>query len=239
MKELLERVLRELPGYLPDLASLVTRPKTTLTRLLDAAAGDLTRPLVFVSVSVAIGFLLQLPMLGKEHDFATLVAGMAVFKVLALIGFAGIIHGIFVAFGGKAPFATTFSFYLYAVSPLYIALVILEIASLGILRGHDPALATAIRIDPNLPFEQPQRLDAFRAAAPGHAVAYDFLLYGRLVVLLGWVAACWGALRQVHGVSRWRGRATAIVVLVAWLGFVTAFEFVLLGMFGSRVPMLR
>ena len=84
MKDLLERVLKELPGYLPDLTQIVSRPKPTIARLVDAAGGDLARPLIFVAVTVGFGFLLQLPQLGKEHDFATLVAGMAVFKVLAL-----------------------------------------------------------------------------------------------------------------------------------------------------------
>ena len=109
MKELLEGVLRQLPGYLPDLASLVTGPKTAILRWIGETTGDLTRPLTFVSVSVAIGFLLQLPQLGKEDDFITLVASMAVFKVLALMLFAAIIHLAFLAAGGRTSFVATFS----------------------------------------------------------------------------------------------------------------------------------
>jgi hypothetical protein len=58
VKDLLERILKQLPGYLPDLVSLVNRPKTAMLRWVVEAAGDLTRPLTFVGVSVAIGFLL-------------------------------------------------------------------------------------------------------------------------------------------------------------------------------------
>jgi hypothetical protein len=118
-------------GLLPDLASLVTRPKTA-----GETGGDLTRPLTFVGVSVAIGFLLQLPQLGKEDVFTTLVASMAVFKVLALVMFAAIIQLVCRMVRGHASFSATFSAYLYIVNPLYIAGVILEIARLGILRAY-------------------------------------------------------------------------------------------------------
>jgi hypothetical protein len=149
VNELLERVLKQLPSYLPDLASLVTGPKTAILGWVEEAKGNLTRPLIFVAVSVAIGFLLQLPQLGKENDFATLVASMSVFKVLALVLFAAIIHLVFLAVGGRASFAATFSAYLYIVSPLYIVLVILETALLGVLRAYDPAAGAAARLDPN------------------------------------------------------------------------------------------
>lgn len=109
VKDLLERVLKLLPGYLPDLASLVTRPKTAMLRWVGEAAGDLTRPLTFVGVSVAIGFLLQLPQLGKEDVFTTLVASMSAFKVLALVMFSAIIELVFRVAGGHASFSATLS----------------------------------------------------------------------------------------------------------------------------------
>jgi hypothetical protein len=239
VKEILERVLRELPGYLPDLAALASRPKTTIARLLDAGGGDLTRPLVFVAVSVGIGFLLQLPMLGREHDFATLVAGMAVVKVLALLGFAAVIHGCFLAVRGAAPFATTFAAYLYVVSPLYLALVVLEIASVGVLRAHDPALAAAARIDPAYLFDRPARFDALAEAAPGPAWSYVALRLTAVGTILGWFVACWGALRRAHGVARGRAALAGLGTLVAAYPFFGGLSFVLLGMFGTAVPALR
>ena len=239
MKELLERVLKELPTYLPDLVGLVSRPKRTIARLIDAAAGDLTRPLVFVAVSVAIGFLLQLPQLGKEQDFATLVASMAVFKVLALIGFAAIIHGCFLAVRGTASFNATFSVYLYLVSPLYIVLVVLEIASLGVLREYDPALAAAARINPSHVFDRPDEFAAFAKAMPGHATAYLVLAVARIALFVGWGIACWGAFRRVHAVPRWRSVIAWLAAFVAFVPFAWSLNYVLLGMFGMTAPALR
>ena len=102
MKELLEPVLKHLPGYLPGMVSLVTGPKTTIIRWVDEEKGDFTRPIIFVALSVAFGFLLQLPQISKDLDFVMLVVGMAVYKVLALVLFAVIIHLFFRVLRGHA-----------------------------------------------------------------------------------------------------------------------------------------
>jgi len=239
VKELLEGVLKQLPGYLPDLASLVTGPKTAILRWIGETTGDLTRPLTFVAVSVAIGFLLQLPQLGKEDDFITLVASMAVFKVLALMLFAAIIHLAFLAAGGRTSFVATFSVYLYIVSPLYIVLVILETVTLGVLRAYDPAVGAAARLDPNHLLADPERWRTFATAAPGLALAYGLLNFAIIIVVLGWFVACWGTLRHVHAVARWRSALAGLASLAAAVIFFSGMNYVLLGMFGTNVPPLR
>ena len=239
MKDLLERILKQLPGYLPDLASLVTRPKTSMLRWVGEAAGDLTRSLTFVGVSVAIGFLLQLPQLGKEDTFTTLVASMAVFKVLALVMFAAIIQLVFRMVRGHASFAATFSAYLYIVSPLYIAGVILEIARLGVLRVYDPAIAVAVRVDPDYLMANAERWRTFNAAAPKLAVVYVLLNLAWIFAVLGWFVACWGAFRQIHSIGRWRSALAGVLTLVAGVIFFSGLQYILLGMFGSRTPPLR
>jgi hypothetical protein len=237
--DLLERVLKQLPGYLPDLASLVTAPKTAILRWVGEAAGDLTRPLIFVAVSVGIGFLLQLPQLGKEADFATLVASMAVFKVLALVLFAAIIHLLFRAAGGRASFAATFSAYLYIVSPLYLVLVILETATLGVLRAYDPVVGAAARIDPNYLFADEAQMQIFATAAPGLALAYSLLHVTMLIVGLGWFIACWGAFRQLHAVARWRSALVGLATFAAAIIFFSSMKYILFGMFSTAIPPLR
>jgi hypothetical protein len=239
VKDLLERVLKQLPSYLPDLVSLVTGPKTAIRRWIGKTKGDLTQPLVFVAVSVALGFLLQLPQLGKEYDFITLAASMAVFKVLALVLFAGIIHLLFLATGGRANFAATFSAYLYIVGPLYLVGVILETAMLGVLRAYDPAVSMAARLEPGQLFADPGHMRTFATAAPGLALAYGLLNYAAIIAVLGWFTACWGALRQLHGVARWRSSLAGIATLAAGILFFSGLNYVLLGMFGTHSPPLR
>jgi Yip1 domain len=239
VKDLLERILKQLPGYLPDLASLVARPKTAMLQWVGEAAGDLTRPLTFVGVSVAIGFLLQLPQLGKEDTFTTLVASMAVFKVLALVMFAAIIQLVFRMAGGHASFSATFSAYLYIVSPLYIALVILEIARLGTLRAYDPAIAIAERLDPGYVVANTERWRTFATSSPSLVIAYSLLGLANVIAVFGWFVVCWGVFRDLHRIGRWRSTLAGVVTLVVGVIFFSGLQYIMLGMFGARVPPLR
>ena len=231
--------LKPISSYLPDLVNLLTGPKTAIARWTGTQKGGLTRALIFVTVSVAIGFLLQLPRLADGHNFATLVTGMAVFKVLALVSFAGIIHLLFRAVGGRARFAQTFAAYLYIVSPLYLVMVVLQTAALGVLRAHDPVLAAAAQLDFGQVAADFARIRAFAAAAPGLGMAYMLLTYGLLAIIPGWFVACWGALRHLHDVVRWRSALAGVATLVSAALFFPSLNYVLLGMFGTDNPPLH
>jgi hypothetical protein len=238
VKELLERLLKQLPGYLPEMAQLLAGPKTAMLRWIDEARGDLTRPLVFVGLAIAIGFLLQVPQLAKEQDFTVHASSMGLFKLLALVSLAAIIHLLFRMLGGHAPFSATFSAYLYLVSPLYVVLVVVELASQGVLRAYDPTLAAAVHVDPSLLFDQAGTARRFAETRPDLALAYSLLNYVRLALWIGWFVACWGAFRILHGVSRWRSAAAGLLTTIAFPFYGKALEFILLGMFGLRVPPL-
>lgn len=239
MKDLLERVLKQLPSYLPDLFALLARPKASMLRWVEEATGDLTRPLVFVAMTVAIGFLIQIPQLGKEHDFMSLTAGITGFKLVSMVVIAAIIHGLFVAAGGRAGYPQTLSIYFYLACPLYLAMVLIDTASLGAVRALDPELAALLRRRPDVLLVETQRARDFAAAQPGAALGYQLITSLALVVTIGWFVACWGAFRQVHGVSRLRSAIVGSVAVVLCSGAVYAMTFVMFGMFGAGMPPLR
>jgi hypothetical protein len=238
MKEILERILKQLPSFLPDLGRLLTGPKRAIVGWVDEAKGDLSRPLVFVGVAIGIGFVLQLPLLGKEHEFMATAASMGLFKLVALLAFATIIHLLFRIVGGRAAFTSTFAAYLYLASPLYMALVLLDLGSQGVVRAFDPTLVAAARVDPLYFVSHPERAREFAAAAPQLALAYSLLMYAKLFIVLGWFTACWGAFRRLHGVKRWRSSVAGLAAALAFVVYTQALEFVLLGMFGVRAPPL-
>lgn len=238
MKDLLDRVLRALPRYLPEMGRLLVAPKTAIVQWVEAARGDLTHALVFVGLTVAIGFVLQIPRLAKDQDFLAHAASMGAFKLVALVAAAAIIHGLFRLLRGRADFAATFSAYLYLVSPLYLALLLVHLAGEGIVRAFDPALVEATRLDPLYFASRPDEASRFVATAPGLAWAYGALTWGRLLVMVGWFVACWGAFRVLHGVGRWRSLAAGLAAGVAIVLCFSALEYLLLGMFGVRMPPL-
>ncbi len=236
MKELLEPVLKQLPSYVPDLGKLVTKPKTSIGRWIEEEQGTLTKPVIFVAISVAIGFLLQLPRVERDQSLTTMVAAMAGFKIVALIVFAAVIHGLFRLVGGQAKFIATFSAYLYAVSPLYMVLVLFDLATQGVVRGYDnPEFAALLSMDPFLE-ANPKLWKDFEAARPDLALTYSLLMLSKLFVALGWNVACWGAFRQLHGANRLRSGLVGVATLFAFYLFTRGMELILRGMFGPQLP---
>lgn len=239
MKELLEPVLKFLPTFVPNFYRLATGPKTAIVEWVDEDQGDLTRPFAFVACTVAIGFLLQLPILGKGDDFVRLVSGMAVFKVIALVVVAAIIHLLFRLVRGRASFGVTLSTYLYAVSPLYLLGIVLEIISHGILRSYDQTIAAGDRLDPSFLVSDPVRWAEFEAAAPGLATAYMMLGLVKIVWVLAWLVVCWGAFRRLHGVGWFASTVAGVLSLVIGGTAMWGLTYMMMGMFGTPAPILR
>lgn len=236
MKELVEPVLRQLPTYL---FQLFVRPKRSILAWVGESQGDLTRPLVFVCVTVGIGVLLQLPSLSKQPDVMTLIAGLAAFKVVAITLVGATIHGLFVLLRGKASFKETLSVYIYLISPLYLMLALLLVVSLGIVQAYDPALAAELRLDPLLFSAHPERAQAFESSAPGLGLAYRLVPVANLIVITAWCVACWGAFRLIHALPRWRssiaGMLSAGLVVVIFNGL----SILMAGVFGRSIPLIQ
>src|SRR5262249_29892115 len=105
--------------------------------------------------------------------------------------------------------------------------------------GDHPAIAVAVRVDPDYLVANAERWRTFQAAAPGLAVVYVLLSLAWVFAVLGWFVACWGAFRQVHSIGRWRSALAGVMTLVAGVIFFSGLQYIVLGMFGSRTPPLR
>lgn len=235
MKDLLERIFRYLPHYVPELASLIGRPKRTIIARNTGAPDDLTQALLFVGVSVAIGFVLQAPTLGQEHDFITVAGGMAAFKIVAIMIFSGIIWGILRLFGGTADYVRTLIAYLYAVSPAYLALIVLNLMSRGIIRAYDGALADQMRANPSI-LAEPGLMDSFSAQAPHLAWPYAAVQLLIWATMLVWPLICWGAFRHAHEISRLRSGLAYVAVIAMWMPYAFLLWALAFGIYGTVAP---
>ncbi len=239
MNELLVPLLKQLANYLPDFVNLVIKPKTIIVHWINEAEGDLIRPFTFVALSVSFGFLLQLPQIGNDHNFAELATGMSIFKVFFLVLCASTIHLLLRIVGGKASFPVTLSAYLYIVSPLYVVGIILNIASIGVLRDYSPVVATNTNLDFNYLFADSTRWQTFNNTAPRLALAYTLLISVRVIMIPAWFITCWGAFRQLHSVSFWRSVTAGIAALIVLGILFSIVKYFLLGMFGTSMPALQ
>lgn len=238
MKELAERVFTRLPTYLPDLAALVARPKRTIIAKTSGAEDDLQNALFFVAITVGLGFLLQAPTLAPETDFILTATGMAAFKVVAILLFSAVIHGIFRLVGGHGQFLSTLTAYIYAVCPLYLALVVLSLIAQGLVRAYDPDLGLLLRSNPLYFLQEPEALARFQREAPPLATAMTAVNTLSNVLMIAWFIVCLGAFRHIHGVTRRRSAFACALIFIAWWPYAAILFFLAIGIFGPVAPPL-
>lgn len=239
MSNLAERAFAQLPAYLPDLIALVGQPKRAIAARNSGDAEDLRRAIVFVGITVALGFMLQAPAIGPHGDFLALAATMAAYKVVAILLFSGIVWGTFRLVGGRGEYQRTLIAYIYMVSPLYLAMVVLTLIATGFVRAYDAELGLRLRVEPILFVQEPVLLEDFISASP--TLARGFMATNILAhaVVLAWFVACLGAFRALHGVSRLRSGIAGALIAALLYPFTVVIAFLSLGIFGSLAPPLH
>lgn len=237
MKELLELILKHTSGYLPVLFAMFGRPKTTIATKVTGKNADLDNALLFIGISIAIGFALQAPLIPKGDDLMVTVGSTLVAKIVFILMFAGVIWVVMRLFGGHGSFEANLSAYLYVSGPLYLLLVLINILSLGLLSSLDPELTKQGNAAHILAW-QGAWLENFISDAPAQSVSY---LVSRLllwVVFFAWLLICWGAFRKIHGVTRWRSSAAFVLSYVALYPVGWIVIWILIGLFGPLGPSL-
>ncbi len=246
MKELVERVFTRLPSYLPDLAALVARPKRTIIAKTSGAEDDLHDvhnaslhdALVFVAITVGLGFLLQAPTLAPETDFILTATGMAAFKIVAILLFSAVIHGIFRLVRGSGTYLRTLTAYIYTVCPLYLLLVVLSLIAQGLIRAYDPELGLLVRSNPLYFLQEPEALARFQREAPPLATAMVTLNWLSNIAMIAWFIVCLGAFRHIHSVTRGRSALACVAIFIAWWPYAVILFFLAIGIFGPVAPPL-
>lgn len=236
MKDLLELVFRNLRTYVPLLAAMVARPKTTIAKHVAGSEQDLSDALVFVGITVAIGLAFQAPLLRPGEDFTMTAGSVAALKILIIPFDAFLVWAVFRVVGGAGRYDATLSAYLYVISPLYLALVFLNTAALGLIAASDPDLAAEIRNSRTFLVDNPEQLAALADNAPAIAWGYVGLLYAQLLAMLIWGIVCLGAFRRIHAVSRIRSALAYVLTSVAISLSLFVLKLVVLGLHGSKGP---
>lgn len=239
MKSIAEKVFSQLPSYIPDLVAMIGRPKRTIAAKTGGEEDDLAKAIVFVGITVGLGFLLQAPTLPAKADFITAAAAMAAFKAIAILLFAGVFWGAFRLLGGKGAYLQTLIAYIYMVCPLYLALSVMDLVAIGFVRAYDPELGLQVRANPLFLISHPEILARFQSEAPALSTAMAITNNSAVIVLMLWFVICLGAFRSLHGVSRLRSCIAGTLIILLWWPFTLLILFLLVGIFGSMGPPLR
>jgi hypothetical protein len=233
MKDLIDIILKNLTGYLPILVSLISTPKQSILTLTADEAERLKKALLFVVITIAIGFALQAPLVKISENFITHAGSMLALKILAFISFSGVIMLAFRLVGGTANYEITLSAYLYIISPLYLILVMLRLISIGIASTHDPEFSRSMFIDQNITSEQYRN---FFDISPVAAISSTLISLFQFPIIIIWFALCWGSLRKIHQVSFIRSFLAYLITMILLHLFMILMVFVLKGLYIGGGP---
>ena len=203
--------------------SLVTRPKRFLASLKPEDA--INRAIFFFLVSVSVALVFELSFISKAVDAPFLVAKTVVSHLLAAIALALFTFFGFSIVGGKASPLHHLMVVFYISGVYFLFYAPLAAAAKGIVLHETPQLYPLF-IEFMNSMALPIRRDATRFAPlfEGESnVMLCALLFVIALVLfsIAWIIACWGALRQISGVSR--SRSIVAFVLVQLFGLVLGF----------------
>ncbi len=232
----MEIVLKGFVGYLPVLVSVVTAPKPSILKLITDTPNRANKAFIFCGISIAIGFIIQAPLLKSGQDIVTVGGSLLALKIFAIVTFAGIITMGFRLVGGKGDFNTTLYAGLYIVSPIYLFLVLTHIIGIGIVSTHDPALAEIWRAGQ---FAKNEVVEGFIRSAPYSTVGLLGLRLFQFLASMVWFLICWGTYRVVHQVTPARSALVYLVVTIMWYLYWIVTMLIVKGLFrGELSPII-
>lgn len=237
MKDLLEFLAKHLRVYAPAFLAVVGKPKTTILVRATGRNEDLENACLFGVVTLAIGFGLQAPLVPEGQDFLIIAGSLLIAKTVFILLYVCVIWGAFRLLGGTGSFDSTLTAYLYAVSPLYLSVILLNVISFGFLSAHDPALAKS-GFPAHAIILGDARYERFVTESPGAAAGYVISVLLTFVAVFSWLLVCWGAFRILHDVPRWKSAIAFTVSYLALYPFTWLFVRMMSGLFGPKGPVL-
>lgn len=133
MKEWFKFVGRNFAEFLPTFGSLIQAPSQRMRELVLEERQPLESALLFTSVAIAIGLVIQMPWLPQGDAFLQVAANRVAHKAVAIVLYAYVLYLILRGMGGRGGFDATLTGYLYVTSVIYLTVVVLKILKIGLL----------------------------------------------------------------------------------------------------------
>lgn len=211
MKDLLEKILAYLPGYILDLARILSGPKQFVAERNKGTEGDLVKAFTFFGVSLSIFFILQGGFVAPK-DFLDNAIKDGILYLIFIAIFSVIIQVCWRIVGGKAEYQRFLITSAYYVGVFSIGLALGSLVFVGILRLlfpdaytwfvnflHAPSLEAAYNPDPSVSV----------------GILLAFMAFLALMFLtLVWEFIGWGAYREINQLSRIRSCAALFLTIL-------------------------
>ena len=213
MKELIDKLLAEIPAYARRFVDLITAPKRYVAHTDQNSETALQDAFTFLAVTFGLSYLVQLPLIAQSQNKQVL---FGVSAVLTAMGFMLSVLALALSWklvGGRVALRNIVIYSCYFGSISTVISLACTLVGVAIFKGFDPALASQV-----FGGEATDAVDLLKSA--GYLWFLTLLGIGLLLVFV-WLFSVWGAYRELTGVSKLRsGIAYVIFVvlgLVSWL----------------------
>lgn len=231
MKELIEFLASRASEYLPIFFRIVAHPQANILTLA-RRPGALSAALAFFAITSAIGLGLQAPFLAERNEFVTAAGVLALYKVVEMAATALALVLVFRIFGGTGRFEEVLAATFYIICPPYLAAVLMNLVTAGVLAGFDPALAEEWRRTGEVSDGTSDAMWRIDPAAAG-SVAVVWLTF--LVAVFAWLIACWPVYARLNSFSRWRSVGSFLVGIAAVWGVGEVGLLIVRGLFPNGI----
>ncbi len=214
MKELIVKLLKQIPAFFEDLFPLVRMPKRFVAKRLSKRKSDtLQKALMFLLVSFLIGWLIELPF--TKGDIWQNLGSEGAFVLSYIVLYGGALYLAWRTVGGKGEMQKFFIIFFYYAGIIKLLMSLTFLGIMGTMRALDPILYK----------------DFYSATTSGRLLKYTFENYDKILNSLGfrlsilatllgiggmtvWIIAGWGAFRELHRVSKLQSMAAGFLFCV-------------------------
>lgn len=193
MKEFLERVLKQLPGYLGQVLELLSHPKTFIEGKDLDAKDAMEDALIFFGISLFIAFVASIPTLPEEQDFLTAITPRATLQLFVLLLSVAALALSWKMVGGKATMRKFFIVTCYLSGFMILLASLFVLVAAGTLRILDPVEYKQVFSG--------QATNNFESL--GYKV-FAVILCALMLALIIWALIVWGTYRRLNGLSRFK-----------------------------------
>ncbi len=220
MKELLQNIISYIPVYLTEFLALVSGPKRFIRRKKLQEPEGLNDALLFFGLSIALSFIISLPLHPSGKDFWEYFGFHATYLLLIVVLNAAGCRLAWFLVGGKAPLMPFVILYGYYAGVILFIYTFFAIASEGLLKVYDPDIYSQL-----LEIAEMDRTKSESAIDDIDAYSNKVVIVAVLVQWAGhlvagvWFFIGWGAFRELNNLSKLRSFFVFLIVAAMYFPF--------------------
>jgi hypothetical protein len=220
MKDILEFILKYVPAYLNEFIAVAVSPwQFMATRNRENINHNLTNALAFLGITLCFVWLLQAPLINKDEFFSRFVSAI-IHMLIIVVVFSALLRLCWKIVGGKADFKPFLITYCYFTGVVTFILVIFKLVGSGLIKMNAPEFYRLIMSNDRA------QIEALNVYADHYVIIGSLVQLGGILVSIIWLAAAWGAYRQLNQLSKTRSVVAYLLFVLFSSPVLSAFYFI-------------